>query len=134
MAQGTAFPTLTPKAIDVGAVKGNKPKKSPKTGAQTERTEKDTEEKDKLQPRQPVTARPTGSRPLRSSNSSRTPKTTRRRPKTPLTPAEAIQRHGEQLTPFEQSEILEYQNVYFCGSTPNKVKGIPHSQYNSGTQ
>jgi len=136
MAQGTALPVLTPKGPDTGGTGSNrnKSKKSPKNGAQTERAAEPAEEGKKLEPRQPVTARPSGSqtRPLRSQNSSRTPKTTRRRPKTPLTPAEAIQRHGDQLTPFEQSEILEYQNVYFCGSTPNKVKGIPHSQYNSG--
>lgn len=32
-----------------------------------------------------------------------------------LAPSQALQAHIGQLTAFEQSEILHYQEVYFCG-------------------
>jgi dual specificity tyrosine-phosphorylation-regulated kinase 2/3/4 len=36
------------------------------------------------------------------------------------------------LTPFEQSEILEHQQVWFLGNSPNKVRGIPQAANNNG--
>src|SRR4051794_867255 len=48
--------------------------------------------------------------------------------------AETMRKHGNQLTPFEQSEILEYQHIFFTGQpTAKKIKGIPHSPNNNGT-
>lgn len=95
-----------------------------------------------LQPHQPNTARPPRGRPSRAPSRTqrqgtkpdgraRTPKSSRR-PKTPMTPAVALQEYQNELTAFEQSEILEYQQIYFVGSTPNKIKGIPHTINNNG--
>lgn len=54
-------------------------------------------------------------------------------PKQPMTPAETIRRFGDLLTSFEQSEVLEYQHVYFVGREgANKIKGIPHTPNNNG--
>jgi dual specificity tyrosine-phosphorylation-regulated kinase 2/3/4 len=45
-----------------------------------------------------------------------------------LTPAQALRRYTEYLTPFEQSEILDYPHVFFIGrSGAPKVQGQPHS-------
>eukprot|EP00803_Ostreobium_quekettii_P006553 evm.model.scf_1561.2 EVM.evm.TU.scf_1561.2 scf_1561:11317-16881(+) len=45
----------------------------------------------------------------------------------PLTSAQVLRRYSEYLTNYEQSEILEYQHVYFIGKSANKIKGNPHS-------
>jgi hypothetical protein len=53
--------------------------------------------------------------------------------KAAMTPAETMRKYGELLTPFEQSEILEYQSIYFVGlSLRDKTKAIPHSPLNNG--
>ncbi|KAJ9520011.1 hypothetical protein QJQ45_029974, partial [Haematococcus lacustris] len=45
-----------------------------------------------------------------------------------ITPAQALKRYSEYLTPFEQSEILDYPSVYFVGrSGAQKVRGNPHA-------
>lgn len=44
-----------------------------------------------------------------------------------------MKRFGDRLTAFEQSEILEYQNIYFVGNNlKNKTKGMPHTSNNNG--
>lgn len=51
----------------------------------------------------------------------------------PMTPAETMRKYGSLLTPFEQSEVLEYHQVYFAGAPgAKKVKGIPHAKHNNG--
>ena len=55
------------------------------------------------------------------------------KPKPAMTPAETMKKYSELLTPFEQSEILEYQQIYFVGSSArDKIKGIPHTAANNG--
>eukprot|EP00462_Mataza_sp_D1_P000842 CAMPEP_0175096354 /NCGR_PEP_ID=MMETSP0086_2-20121207/4686_1 /TAXON_ID=136419 /ORGANISM="Unknown Unknown, Strain D1" /LENGTH=535 /DNA_ID=CAMNT_0016369747 /DNA_START=17 /DNA_END=1624 /DNA_ORIENTATION=- len=50
-----------------------------------------------------------------------------------MTPAEVITTMSDQLTPFEHSEVLEYQQIYFVGNTgAKKIKGIPHTRNNNG--
>ena len=46
---------------------------------------------------------------------------------TPLTPSQALQAHSHALTGYEQSEILNQQDVYFLGLGANKIEGQPHS-------
>jgi dual specificity tyrosine-phosphorylation-regulated kinase 2/3/4 len=44
-----------------------------------------------------------------------------------------MRRFADLLTPFEQSEVLEYQQVYFVGQPGvPKIKGIPHTANNNG--
>ncbi|GMH36366.1 hypothetical protein BSKO_04234 [Bryopsis sp. KO-2023] len=45
----------------------------------------------------------------------------------PLTPAQVLRRYPEFLTNYEQSEILEYPQVYFIGKSAHKIKGNPHA-------
>lgn len=45
----------------------------------------------------------------------------------PLTPAQVLGRYSDYLTNYEQSEILEFQHVYFIGKCAHKVKGNPHA-------
>ena len=46
----------------------------------------------------------------------------------PLSPAQALQIHSAALTGFEQSEILQYPEVYFWGLPgARKHEGTPHS-------
>jgi dual specificity tyrosine-phosphorylation-regulated kinase 2/3/4 len=54
--------------------------------------------------------------------------------KVPLTPAAALAISSllNMLTPYEQSEILEFPNIYFVGSTREKIHGLPHSERNNG--
>ena len=52
-----------------------------------------------------------------------------------ITPAQAIVKYGSSLTSFEQSEILEYQYIYYCGNKverQKKVQGIPRGELNCG--
>ena len=48
-----------------------------------------------------------------------------------MTPAQAIQRHSNLLTPYEQSEVLEYPEVWYVG---NGVRGQrkPTHNHNHG--
>ena len=44
----------------------------------------------------------------------------------PITPAQALKRYADYLTPLEQSEILQYPQVWFLGAPgAAKVKGDP---------
>jgi dual specificity tyrosine-phosphorylation-regulated kinase 2/3/4 len=52
--------------------------------------------------------------------------------KVAMTPAEALKRHSDKLTAFEQSEILEFQHIWFTGPSAAKIKGIPHTANNNG--
>jgi dual specificity tyrosine-phosphorylation-regulated kinase 2/3/4 len=46
----------------------------------------------------------------------------------PITPAQALKRYSEYLTPFEQSEVLQYGQVWFLGKADVcKVRGNPHA-------
>jgi dual specificity tyrosine-phosphorylation-regulated kinase 2/3/4 len=54
-------------------------------------------------------------------------------PKPAMTVAEAMKTHSSSLTAFEQSEILKYQQIYYCGqNTSRKRQGVPHSANNNG--
>lgn len=44
-----------------------------------------------------------------------------------MTPPQALQAHGYALTGFEQSEILNQQDIYFLGPAAKKIEGQPHS-------
>jgi len=46
---------------------------------------------------------------------------------TPLTPSQALKAHSHALTGYEQSEILNQQDIYFLGLGANKIEGQPHS-------
>lgn len=47
----------------------------------------------------------------------------------PMTVGDVVHRYQDQLTDFEQSEILHYSKIYFIGKTKHKIKGNPHSSY-----
>lgn len=49
-----------------------------------------------------------------------------------MTPAEALRKYSEKLTAFEQSEILEFPNIWFVGPGSAKIAGVPHGANNSG--
>ena len=57
-------------------------------------------------------------------------------PKPSLTPSETLKHPllSALLTPFEQSEILEFSHVYFVGSISQreKIAGLPHTANNNG--
>jgi hypothetical protein len=38
-------------------------------------------------------------------------------------PCRALQEHSSELTAFEQSEVLQFQTIYFWGPLANKIKG-----------
>lgn len=44
-----------------------------------------------------------------------------------MTPPQALQAHNDALTGFEQSEILNHQDIYFLGVGAKKIEGLPHS-------
>lgn len=44
-----------------------------------------------------------------------------------MTPPQALQAHSHALTGFEQSEILNHQEIYFLGLGAKKIEGQPHS-------
>ena len=46
---------------------------------------------------------------------------------TPLTPSQALKAHSHALTGYEQSEILNQQDIYFLGLGADKIEGQPHS-------
>mmetsp|Transcript_64791 Transcript_64791/g.204581 ORF Transcript_64791/g.204581 Transcript_64791/m.204581 type:complete len:715 (-) Transcript_64791:69-2213(-) len=43
----------------------------------------------------------------------------------PMTPATTLKMHASNLTDFEQSEVLEYPQIYFTGNTQSKIRGSP---------
>lgn len=49
-----------------------------------------------------------------------------------MTIAEVMKKYADQLSSFEQSEILEYQQIYCVGRGAKKIKGIPHTANNAG--
>ena len=50
-----------------------------------------------------------------------------------MTPPQALQAHSDALTGFEQSEILNHQEIYFLGVDSKKIEGLPHSSdFNHG--
>lgn len=52
----------------------------------------------------------------------------------PLTPSQTLQAHSSSLTGFEQSEILQFSEIYFWGlPAARKHEGTPHlSELNHG--
>lgn len=51
----------------------------------------------------------------------------------PLTPGQVLARHTQHLTLFEQSEVLQYQQVYYFGGGARKHPAHPHrSELNHG--
>ena len=56
--------------------------------------------------------------------------------KASLTPSETLKHPilSSLLTPFEQSEILEFSHVYFVGNVAvrDKIQGLPHTPNNNG--
>ena len=64
----------------------------------------------------------------RSSNSQRSTPTSTTPPNgssVPLTPAQTLKTQRDNLTDFEQSEVLEYPQIYFTGNTPSKIQASP---------
>lgn len=50
-----------------------------------------------------------------------------------MTPSQALQAHSDALTGYEQSEILNQQEIYFLGLGSEKIEGQPHSaDFNHG--
>lgn len=50
-----------------------------------------------------------------------------------FTPQEALETAGSRLTAFEKSEILEYEQIYFCGTADcEKIDAMPNSKNNCG--
>lgn len=59
--------------------------------------------------------------------------TTNRRHKIePMTPEQALKIYGNKLTKFEQTEILNYPQIYYVGENAKKVQAVAGSQYNNG--
>lgn len=104
-------------------------------GSQTHRTRTDSSQKIHT-PRQPLTSRPSTMRtPSRSEYdrqaSSITPTSTQ--PQLPMTAATALKYHCSSLSDFEQSEVLEYPQVWFTGPNANKIRASPQTgNYNHG--
>ena len=45
---------------------------------------------------------------------------------------EAIQNHSDKLTAFEQSEVLDYTEVWFLGAEAKKIEGVLGAAQNNG--
>ncbi|XP_076817483.1 dual specificity tyrosine-phosphorylation-regulated kinase 2-like isoform X1 [Clavelina lepadiformis] len=52
--------------------------------------------------------------------------------KLPLSPEESIKAFGSRLTTFEQSEILDYPDIWFLGLDGKKVQGVQGASQNCG--
>ncbi|XP_045180231.1 dual specificity tyrosine-phosphorylation-regulated kinase 4-like isoform X2 [Mercenaria mercenaria] len=52
--------------------------------------------------------------------------------KLPMTPAEALKLYRGKLTAFEQTEILDYPEIWFLGLEAKKIEGEPGSAQNNG--
>ncbi|XP_046375222.1 dual specificity tyrosine-phosphorylation-regulated kinase 4-like isoform X1 [Haliotis rufescens] len=52
--------------------------------------------------------------------------------KIPMTPAEALKLYRSKLSQFEQTEILDYPEVWFLGLEAKKIEGIPGGAQNNG--
>lgn len=53
-------------------------------------------------------------------------------PQQPMTPAECLKQFRHRLTIFEQSEILDYPDVYFLGLDAKKIDGVQGQSQNNG--
>jgi dual specificity tyrosine-phosphorylation-regulated kinase 2/3/4 len=49
-----------------------------------------------------------------------------------MTPAKALKCYSKSLTQYEQSEILDYPQIYYLGIGASKVKGSSQSEHNFG--
>jgi len=82
------------------------------------------------EPKQPLTARasirtPTAPEPPRQPRSTRHDQH-KENVNQPMSAASVLRMHADTLSEFEQSEILEYQEIYFTGGTANKIRASPH--------
>ncbi|KAK7091820.1 hypothetical protein V1264_009455 [Littorina saxatilis] len=50
----------------------------------------------------------------------------------PMTPSEALKLYRSKLTAYEQTEILDYPEIYFLGLEAKKVEGVPGGASNNG--
>ncbi|KAJ8322094.1 hypothetical protein KUTeg_000565 [Tegillarca granosa] len=69
------------------------------------------------------------------STSTATPERTKRDQygnKLPMTPSEALKLYRSKLTAFEQTEILDYPEIWFLGLEAKKIEGVPGGAQNNG--
>lgn len=52
--------------------------------------------------------------------------------KLPMSPSVAIKNYGGKMSTFEQSEILDFPDVWFLGLEAKKIEGLPSSPQNNG--
>nr|XP_022345958.1 dual specificity tyrosine-phosphorylation-regulated kinase 4-like isoform X2 [Crassostrea virginica] len=52
--------------------------------------------------------------------------------KLPMTPGEALKQFRSKLTAFEQTEILDYPEIWFLGLEAKKIEGVPGGAQNNG--
>ncbi|XP_078382556.1 LOW QUALITY PROTEIN: dual specificity tyrosine-phosphorylation-regulated kinase 4-like [Oculina patagonica] len=52
--------------------------------------------------------------------------------KLPMSPSVAIKNYGDKMTTFEQSEILDFPDVWFLGLEGKKIEGVPGAPQNNG--
>ena len=45
----------------------------------------------------------------------------------------AIKNYGDKMSTFEQSEILDFPDVWFLGLEAKKIEGVPGAPQNNGT-
>lgn len=43
-----------------------------------------------------------------------------------------MKHHQAELSAYEQSEILGYDEIYFVGRTSKKIRGLPQTSRNGG--
>jgi len=49
------------------------------------------------------------------------PKNPNIKPKLPIKPRDALIFYSQELTPYEQTEILNYSEIFYLGNKPNKI-------------
>eukprot|EP01083_Nonionella_stella_P021729 60192_1 len=76
--------------------------------------------------------RPVHSRTRRTPSQRKRLERQKRTPSAPLTAAAALKLYSNELTPFEQSEILEFNHIHFIGNPTSKVRGLPQTPLNDG--
>lgn len=52
--------------------------------------------------------------------------------KLPMSPSVAVKNYGDKMTTFEQSEILDFPDVWFLGLEAKKIEGVPGAPQNNG--
>lgn len=52
--------------------------------------------------------------------------------KLPMSPSVAIKNYGDKMSTFEQSEILDFPDVWFLGLEAKKIEGVPGAPQNNG--